>query len=1250
MSWLRLTFVALSSLLLLLLVLVGLLLFTAAGNQLLWQQLQSSQPTLQGELASGHLGQGWTFRHLDYRSSLLDVQADELRLKWQLGALLSGRLLIDEVQLDQGRIQIHPLADPLPDPESEELLQTEPMDQLIQLPFGIQLKRLLVRDFVLTTPDVRVAVGRLQAAANWHGSRLQLEHADGADVDVALLPSPKSSATKKETTAPPLTKPFDARVVQQQIELLPKVFLPFTLEVEQFNVQRARYHQTGFDTGLFDVQARAGFEGVELRVAQLQVWHPWGELRLKGQMTFQDYYPMQFELQGLSKVPWLDKQLVGRQARLSAVGPLTDLQTKLVVEGTEGLTMKARLNTLAPDLPFETEAQWQTLQWPLKAAEYALTKGTLRASGRLSDYRASLRSQVKVQELPISKLDVTLTGSLDGIALAPLNITTGHSHLGATGKLSWVRGIHWLGKLEAKSSNLQEWLPELSGRINGSVTSEFAQNDDHWQLKLPAIQASGQLNGYPLTLSGKLSGDDRMAWRFERIALNSGGNQLLLDGELASRWRLHGTLQAPKLDVLYPELGGAMSGQLSLSGNAQTPVIQASLQADEVSLAGTRLRQLALDVSMSLGTLWQGDAKLTLGRLRSGSQRLQDLELSITGTEKSHQIALQFQGKPIASTLALQGRWTGHQWQGELGSGQLETPIGPWHLVSPLTLAIAPSSPSVVLGSQCWRSEKSSFCVDATELSPQQGELNVALTDFATQTLQPFLPERMDWVGVLGLQGNVGWKQGIPHANLQLVSEPGKLIADEFASAYDQLAISTQLDAQQGKLELHFSSQQLGKADINLLLTDPMGERGLGGELSISHLRLYGIAPLFDELKRTRGRIDAKGRMAGTLSKPLFYGRVALSEGEVETSTELAVIKALHTELLIDGSRATLAGDMKVGKGTLALNGDVDWSQEPLSGQLRVRADTLEIGLAGYGRARVSSNLTLALGDTIRLEGQVQIPWARIKVKSLPDSAVSVSEDVEVVDPRRKTAPPPKAALPIWLDVSLGLGGDVQLDALGLKTKLVGGVRVVQDPETPLRVDGEIALNDGRFKSFGQNLLIQEGKLLFSGNPTAPYLLVKAERDPETMEDKDITVGVKVSGPASQPRIEIYSEPQLSQTERLSYLLRGKSSSSSGTTSNDEAMTGILLGAGLSQANGLVSGIVENFGFSDVSLDSTGSGDDTQVSISGYLMPGLQLQYGVGVFTSIGEVKLRYELMPRLYVQALSGLNQALDLFYKFEF
>ena len=66
MSWLRMTLVACSSLLLLMLVLVGLLLFTSMGNQLLWQQLKAALPTLQGELTDGHLGRWVTLKALRY--------------------------------------------------------------------------------------------------------------------------------------------------------------------------------------------------------------------------------------------------------------------------------------------------------------------------------------------------------------------------------------------------------------------------------------------------------------------------------------------------------------------------------------------------------------------------------------------------------------------------------------------------------------------------------------------------------------------------------------------------------------------------------------------------------------------------------------------------------------------------------------------------------------------------------------------------------------------------------------------------------------------------------------------------------------------------------------------------------------------------------------------------------------------------------------------------------------------------------
>ena len=46
----------------------------------------------------------------------------------------------------------------------------------------------------------------------------------------------------------------------------------------------------------------------------------------------------------------------------------------------------------------------------------------------------------------------------------------------------------------------------------------------------------------------------------------------------------------------------------------------------------------------------------------------------------------------------------------------------------------------------------------------------------------------------------------------------------------------------------------------------------------------------------------------------------------------------------------------------------------------------------------------------------------------------------------------------------------------------------------------------------------------------------------------------------------------------------------------------------------------------------------------------LQVKYGVGIFNSLGEFTVRYRLMQDLYVEAVSGLDSAVDLLYQFEF
>ena len=68
-----------------------------------------------------------------------------------------------------------------------------------------------------------------------------------------------------------------------------------------------------------------------------------------------------------------------------------------------------------------------------------------------------------------------------------------------------------------------------------------------------------------------------------------------------------------------------------------------------------------------------------------------------------------------------------------------------------------------------------------------------------------------------------------------------------------------------------------------------------------------------------------------------------------------------------------------------------------------------------------------------------------------------------------------------------------------------------------------------------------------------------------------------------------------------------------------------------------------------MTVDTAGGGDDTQVVVSGYVLPGLQVKYGMGVFDAVTTLTLKYRLLPQLYLQAVSGESQNLGLLWKFK-
>ena len=282
------------------------------------------------------------------------------------------------------------------------------------------------------------------------------------------------------------------------------------------------------------------------------------------------------------------------------------------------------------------------------------------------------------------------------------------------------------------------------------------------------------------------------------------------------------------------------------------------------------------------------------------------------------------------------------------------------------------------------------------------------------------------------------------------------------------------------------------------------------------------------------------------------------------------------------------------------------------------------------------------------LDGSVGGPWAMIVVRELPPSAVDVSEDTVRLDrPQRKNRSTGTAGFALESDLYIDIGDNVHVSAFGLNADLQGRLNVTQYNDQ-LGLNGQITVPEGQFKAYGQDLVVQKGEFIFAGSASNPLLNIEAIRNPDSTAD-GVKAGVRVTGSANFPRIEIFSDPALSQTEALSYLMRGEGLDPD-DDSDSSMLTSALLNLGLTQGNKIIGAIGESIGITGLGVETEGVGEDSSVAVSAYLLPGLKVKYGVSLFDSLATITLRYQIIPRLYIEAASGVDQALDLLYTFEF
>jgi translocation and assembly module TamB len=494
----------------------------------------------------------------------------------------------------------------------------------------------------------------------------------------------------------------------------------------------------------------------------------------------------------------------------------------------------------------------------------------------------------------------------------------------------------------------------------------------------------------------------------------------------------------------------------------------------------------------------------------------------------------------------------------------------------------------------------------------------------------------------------------LPQAKLSISSDNGELTQQTelpLAVTWQQLNLNSTLadDTLQSNLTLALTDETRldATANISQLQSD---NRLLEGNIKLTRFALSLLQPLLGEFSELQGELSSELDLAGSLDQPLLNGQIDISNIRVKGKQAPVDIDDADIKLSLSGQQASLQGLVTTTRGEIKLSGDASWQQlSDWQAQVNITGDELRLQVP-QARLLVAPDLVLKATPALtRLSGTVTIPQANINIDSLPQNAIELSNDLILLDEKLQPIPQQEKSVFIFeTDINVLLGNRVRLSAFGLKTLLNGKLRVRQQPGRPLLLNGDVSLRDGTFRAYGQDLLIRKGKMNFNGPADQPFLNIEAIRNPDNMED-DVIAGIRVTGPADEPQVSIFSEPAKAQANALSYLIMGRDlDSSSGNTGN--AVTTSLLGMTLASSSKAVGEIGEAFGLQDLTLDTAGSGDNSQVTVSGYLSRDLQLKYGYGIFNAVGEFTLRYRLMRRLYLEAVSGLDNAVDLLYKFEF
>ncbi|MGZ0752729.1 autotransporter assembly complex protein TamB [Kluyvera sichuanensis] len=1237
---------------------VGFLVGTTTGLHLLFNAANRWVPGLEIGKVTG----GWrdlTLKNVRYTQPGVAVDAGEFHLAVDLNCLWHSSVCVNDIALSNINVAIDSSKMPPAAPVKEE--DSGPLN--LSTPYPITLKRFALNSVNIKIDDTTVSVMDFTSGLTWQDKNLTLTPTTLQGLLIAL---PKvADVAQKEVVEPKIDnpQPQEKPLGETMTELFSKpvlpemadVHLPLNLNIESFSGEQLRI--TGdTDLTVYKMLLKVSSIDGNMKLDALDVDSSQGTVNASGTAQLINDWPVDITLNSTLNID----PLKGEKVKLKVGGEVRkQLELGVNLSGPVDMSLRAQTQLAEAGLPFNLEINSKQLYWPFTGEkQYQADDLKLKLGGKMTDYTLSFRTAVKGQGVPPADITIDAKGNERQVSLDKLTVAALEGKTELTALLDWQQAISWRGELVLRGINTAKVAPDWPSKLDGLIKTNGSLYGGTWQMNVPEVKITGNVKQNKVNVDGSLRGNSYMQWTIPGLHVALGNNTADVKGELGVKdLNLDANIDAPKLDNMLPGLGGTAKGLVKIRGTVEAPQLLADITARGLRWQELSIAQVRVDGDVNSTDQIAGNLDVRVERIVQPGVNIGLVHLAAKGNEKQHALQLQIQGEPVSGQLALSGSFDRKEerWKGALSNTRFQTPVGPWSINRDIALDYRNLEQKISIGPHCWVNPNAELCVPQTIDAGAAGHAIVNLNRFDLAMLKPFMPEATQASGVFSGNADVTWdttKEGLPQGKVTLSGRNVKvtqIVNDApLPVAFDTLNLNADLHNNRAELGWLIRLTNNGQLDGQVQVTDPQGRRNLGGNVNIRNFSLAMINPIFSRGEKADGKLNANLRLGGNVQSPLLYGQMQLNGIDVDGNFMPFDMQPSQITMNFNGASSTLQGDIRTQQGQISLDGDADWRQiDNWRARIAAKGSRVRITVPPMVRLDVSPDVEFkATPSLFTLDGNVDIPWARIVVKDVPESAVGVSRDEVMLNSNLQPEKTQSASIPINSNLNIHVGNNVRLDAFGLKARLTGDLKVAQDKQG-LGLNGQINIPEGRFHAYGQDLIVRKGELLFSGPPDQPLLNIEAIRNPDSTEN-DVIAGVRVTGSADQPKAEVFSDPAMSQQEALSYLVRGQGLDSG--QSDSAAMTSMLIGMGVAQSGQVVGKIGETFGVSNLALDTQGVGDSSQVVVSGYVLPGLQVKYGVGIFDSLATLTLRYRLMPKLYLEAVSGVDQALDLLYQFEF